>query len=99
MNEYESCKSDMGIVQAARAAVNVDSLDFNGCLAEWFEVVNHYIHSYSYDNELPIEWVEEHPLNIVMLDKVSELMGLELRENSLANVNNAYDWLASVVSK
>jgi len=99
MKEYESCKADIGIVRAAKAVDELDNLDLNEVLAEWFEVIRFYVGGYAYDNGIDIDWEEEHPLNIIMLDKVSELMGLELRENSLAKVNNAYDWLASVVSK
>lgn len=99
MNEYESCKTDKMIIQAAKDANNSpDNPDLHTMRWYWCQEIAPAVDSYSLDYNLGTDWVEEHPLNIIMLDKVSELMGLELRENSLAKVNNAYDWLASAVN-
>jgi len=97
MNEYEACKTDLGMIAMADIVDTVDGMSLAGVLEEWGDYVGLGIDDYARDCGLSSTWVEGHPLNIIMLDKVSELMGLELRENSLASVNNAYDWLASVV--
>jgi len=100
MNEYESCKTDIGVINAAKEANDViDSLNLREVLVEWLDVILVYVSSYACEKHLESNWEEEHPLHIIMLDKVAELMGLELRENSIVEVNNAYDWLASVVGE
>jgi len=97
MNEYESCKTDRMTIFSAEVANELDGLTLNEVIAAWSEVIRVYVAEYALDNNIAdIEWIEEHPLNIIMLDKVAELMGLELRENSIVDVNNAYDWLANV---
>ena len=97
MKEYESCKTDLGMIAMADIVDTLDGVGLAGMLEEWGDFVGPGIDDYALDCGFSSTWVEEHPLNIIMLDKVSELMGLELRENSLAKVNNAYDWLASVI--
>ena len=95
---YEECRKDARIVNAAKDAYNaLDSLNLHHVLVEWYEVVRLAIGAYASDHGLGLDWIEGHPLHIVMLHKISELMGFEFRENANAGIDNAYDWTASLV--
>jgi len=98
---YEECRKDARIVNAAKDAYNaLDSLNLHHVLVEWYEVVRLAIGAYASDHGLGLDWIEKHPLHIVMLSKVSDLMGFSpLAYHKDAAVDNAYDWASSLIKE
>ena len=96
---YKECRKDARIVNAAKDAYNaLDSLNLHHVLVEWYEVVRLAIGAYASDHGFGLDWIEGHPLHIVMLSKVSDLMGFSpLAYHKDAAVDNAYDWTALLV--